>query len=75
MAKGKFFFEPVERLDVDGQESLVLGDKVKHAQFGRGVVVRIGYGNNEQPLVRIDFRKHGVRELDSRYANLKRVWW
>ncbi|MGB9661099.1 MAG: DNA helicase PcrA [Moorellaceae bacterium] len=52
--------------------SLSVGDKVRHAKFGIGVIVRIK-GEGEDAQVTVAFPELGLKELLLRYAPLQKV--
>ncbi|GFN22220.1 DNA helicase [Thermanaeromonas sp. C210] len=52
--------------------ALAVGDKVRHAKFGIGVIVRIK-GEGEDAQVTVAFPELGLKELLLRYAPLQKV--
>ncbi|MGI9952211.1 DNA helicase PcrA [Moorellaceae bacterium AZ2] len=52
--------------------SLAVGDRVRHAKFGIGVIVRIK-GEGEDAQVTVAFPELGLKELLLRYAPLQKV--
>ena len=55
-----------------GDDSIIVGSKVLHRKFGRGLVMeRIGYGGSSK--VRVHFGRFGIKMLAVSHANLSLV--
>ena len=51
---------------------LRLGQTVKHAKFGEGVILGID-GTGERAHIEIKFRQHGTKRLMAQYAKLESI--
>lgn len=48
-----------------------VGDRVEHATFGRGEVIRIEHHNGDQKLT-VEFQQHGQKTLLAKFAKLRK---
>jgi len=55
----------------ESKEEFKTGDKVAHKKFGSGTIVTVAQGASG-PVYTIAFEGQGIKELDARYANLKK---
>jgi ATP-dependent DNA helicase UvrD/PcrA len=60
------------RFTDDAPGSLKLGQRVRHAKFGDGVVLNVE-GQGENARVQVNFERQGTKWLMMGYANLERV--
>ncbi len=54
------------------KKELGMGDKVEHKKFGKGTIISIS-SSATGSVYTIAFKGEGVKELDGRYANLKKL--
>lgn len=65
----KFVFEAEKRMQTRKENSgLHDGDRVKHGEFGEGVVISI-----HEDLVVVAFKKVGIKRLSAEFAKLKKI--
>jgi len=55
-----------------GEPQFRAGDRVRHAQFGDGMVVSVS-SSSEDVLVSVAFPKGGIKRLDPQYADLEKL--
>lgn len=55
-----------------GEAPFKVGDRVRHGQFGSGMVVSVT-GSGPDLLVSVAFPKQGIKKLDPQYAKLEKV--
>jgi len=55
-----------------GEAPFRAGDRVRHPQFGRGMVVSVN-GAGSDMIVSVAFPAKGIKKLDPTYANLEKV--
>ena len=65
----------VNEMEIEGIGILRTGDKVKHPQFGKGVVEEGYIWSTGERSIRVLFDKHGSKALVPEYANLKKRLW
>jgi hypothetical protein len=65
----------VSEMIVEGLGTLRRGDKVKHPQFGNGVVEECYVWASGERTIRVQFKRHGSKALVPEFANLKRRRW
>lgn len=56
----------------DKIETFIIGDKVSHIKFGKGVVEEVK-NKNQDCFVTINFDKVGTKELSAKYGKLKKL--
>lgn len=65
--------EPVDNVDNTASfAGFAVGDNVRHRKFGTGVIIDASAKGDGARLT-VNFGKEGVKELDSRFANLDRL--
>ena len=55
-----------------GEAPFRAGDRVRHPQFGRGMVVSVN-GTGAEMVISVAFPAKGIKKLDPAYANLEKV--
>ena len=63
---------PMEIPETHGATGIEKGQRVMHAKYGEGTVVR-REGDGEDAKLTVLFPRHGMKKLVERFANLKRI--